>query len=387
MEHIYLDHAATTPVHPTVLDKINELTLDIYGNPSSIHHAGRKARKYLDEARRVIARSIHATEKEIIFTGSGTEADNLAIIGTALKNKHNGKHVITTEQEHHAVLHAFELLEEMGFQVTYLPVDEKGLLHLEDLEQALTDETILVSVMFVNNETGVIQPIKEIGECLADHQAYFHTDAVQAYGLLDVDVNDLQVDLLTTSAHKIYGPKGIGFLYIQNDVPIKSLAVGGNQEHVRRAGTENMMGIIGFQKAVELIEDEREERMDEFKHYRNVFLQSLEEEGVSFTINGDITRSIPSIINISFPGISVEPLLMNLDLAGISASSGSACTAGSIQPSHVLVAMYGENDKRIANSVRFSFGSLNSTSISQEAAERISEVIKRMQQGGATNEK
>lgn len=387
MEHIYLDHAATTPVHPTVLNKINELTSDIYGNPSSIHQAGRKSRKYLDDARRIMARSIHANDKEIIFTGSGTEADNLAIIGSALKNRQNGNHVITTEQEHHAVLHAFEMLKELDFQVTYLPVDKHGKVRIEDVQQALTDETILVSVMFVNNETGVIQPIKEIGECLSDHQAYFHTDAVQAYGLLEIDVDELHVDLLTTSAHKIYGPKGIGFLYNRHDVPLRSLTVGGNQEHVRRAGTENMMGIIGFQQAVELVIDERKERFEKYKHYRNVFLQCLDDEGVSYTINGDNTHSIPSIVNISFPEISVEALLMNLDLAGISASSGSACTAGSIQPSHVLVAMYGENDTRITSSIRFSFGRLNSTKNSEEAAKRIAAVIKRMHQGGAINEK
>lgn len=378
MERIYLDHAATTPVHQTVLNKINEITPEAYGNPSSIHQTGRMAKKHLDAAKHVMAASIHANDNEIIFTSSGTEADNLAIVGTALKNKESGNHLITTKQEHHAVLHAFEMLEELGFRVTYLPVNEKGKVQVEDVQQALTNETILVSIMFVNNETGVIQPIREIGEVLMNHQAYFHTDAVQAYGLLEVNVDELQVDLLTTSAHKIYGPKGIGFLYIRKGVPIKALTVGGNQEHVHRAGTENIMGIIGFQQAVELVSEQRTERYDTYKNYRDAFLKRLDEDKIAYAINGDNENRIPSIVNLSFQDISVEAFLMNLDLAGVSASSGSACTAGSIQASHVLVAMYGEEDMRISNSIRFSFGMLNSTESSIDAAERIAAIIKRM---------
>jgi len=379
MEQIYLDHAATTPIHPTVLEKINNVSSDVFGNPSSIHQIGRKTRKYLDGARHILAKSIHDNENEIVFTSGGTEADNLAIIGTALKNRQNGNHVITTEQEHHAVLHAFEMLEELDFRVTYLPVNEKGIVRMEDLKQALTDDTILVSVMFVNNETGTIQPIKEIGELLFDHQAYFHTDAVQAYGLLDIDVEDLHVDLLATSAHKIYGPKGIGFLYIRNGVHVKSLTVGGNQEHLHRAGTENISGIIGFQHSVQLLSHERTHRFDIYRQYRESFLKALDEHDITYTINGDEVNGLPSILNISFPGISVEALLMNLDLAGISASSGSACTAGSIQPSHVLVAMYGKDDERIHSSVRFSFGNLNSTENIKEAAKRTAVIINRME--------
>lgn len=378
MEQIYLDHAATTPVHQAVLGKINDIMPDLYGNPSSIHQTGRMTKRYLEEARSTMAQSIGADDKEIIFTSSGTEADNLAIIGTALKNKEKGKHLITSAQEHHGVLHAFEMLENEGFLVTYLPVQKDGRVSARDVQEALTSETILVSVMYVNNETGVIQPIQEIGELLQKHQAYFHTDAVQAYGLLEIDVEALHVDLLTTSAHKIYGPKGVGFLYADSQVSLAPLTFGGNQEHKRRAGTENMMGILGFEKAVGLVNEHRLERNETYGVCKDAFLNVLDEEGIDYHINGDRNSSIASIVNISFPGLALEAFLMNLDLAGVSASSGSACTAGTIQTSHVLEAMYGRDDARTDNAIRFSFGMLNTVENSQEAARRTANVVKRM---------
>lgn len=300
MEAIYLDHAATTPMEKEVIDAMYPIYQQTFGNPSSVHSFGRKARQLLDEARRVMAQSIHANEKEIIFTSGGTESDNLALIGTAFANRDKGNHIITTSQEHHATLHSAEFLEKSGFDVTYLPVYEDGKILVEDLEKSLRDDTIIVSVMYVNNETGIIQPIPEIGEMLIDHQAYFHTDAVQAYGLLDIDVKDLGIDLLSVSSHKIYGPKGVGFLYVKDGIPIHTLQFGGEQERKRRPGTENVVSIVGFQKAVELAMEKKEERRKQYQSFKELFLQELKENNVEFEINGDFDSQISSIINISF---------------------------------------------------------------------------------------
>lgn len=252
MQHIYLDHAATSPMHPDVVKSMLPFMTEAFGNPSSIHFFGRKSRHAVDEARQTIADSINAKPNEIIFTSGGTEADNLAIIGTAMKMQGKGKHIITSAIEHHAVLHTCENLEKQGFTVTYLPVNEAGLVSVKDVEAALTPETILVTIMFGNNEVGAIQPIREIGELLQDHQAVFHTDAVQAYGLVDIDVNHYKIDLLSVSAHKINGPKGTGFLFMREGVKLAPLLFGGEQEKKRRAGTENVAGIIGLQTAAQL---------------------------------------------------------------------------------------------------------------------------------------
>ncbi|HAM81532.1 cysteine desulfurase family protein [Ornithinibacillus bavariensis] len=378
MEHIYLDHAATTPMHEKVIHAMMPIYQEVFGNPSSVHAFGRKARQLLDGARRVIASSIQAGEKEIIFTSGGTEADNLALIGTALANRDKGNHIITTVQEHHATLHTAEYLEKEGFKVTYLPVYKDGKISVEDLKNALTDETILVSIMYVNNETGIVQPIKEIGEILKDHQAYLHTDAVQAYGLLDIDVNDLGVDLLSTSAHKINGPKGIGFLYVREGIKLNALQFGGEQERKRRPGTENVVGVVGFMTAVEIMLEEREYRNKAYEGFKQQFLSVLKEENIEFQVNGDIESTIASIVNISFPGTNVEKLLTNFDLSGVAASSGSACTAGSVEPSHVLSAIYGENNACTTNSIRFSFGAANTTENVEEAAHRVAKIVRRL---------
>ncbi|HLS07590.1 cysteine desulfurase family protein [Lentibacillus sp.] len=378
MESIYLDHAATAPIDQRVVETMTPVMTTIFGNPSSVHSFGRKARQYLDEARRTMARSIQANEKEIVFTSGGTEADNLALIGTALANKNKGNHIITTVQEHHAALNTAEFLEQQGFDVTYLPVDDTGIVNIDDLKEALTDETILVSVMYVNNETGMIQPIEAIGHMLKDHQAYFHTDAVQAYGLLDINVKASGIDLLTVSSHKINGPKGIGFLYVSSDVKIEALQFGGEQERKRRPGTENVPGIVGFGKAVELAIEEKYQRKQTYGSYKEQFMKQLSENGVAYEVNGKPEEGIASIVNISFPGTNVESLLTNFDLDGIAASSGSACTAGSVEPSHVLSAMYGKGDERITNSIRFSFGSFNTTENVTEAADRVSKIVKRL---------
>lgn len=378
MEPIYLDHAATTPIAKEVLDAMYPVYEQVFGNPSSVHSFGRKARQILDQARRTIAAEIGADEKEIIFTSGGTEADNLAMIGTALANKDKGNHIITTAQEHHAILHTAEYLEKHGFEVTYLPVYEDGKIRAEDLQKALTDETILVSIMFVNNETGIIQPIQEISRLLEDHQAYFHTDAVQAFGLMDIDVGQLGVDMLTVSSHKINGPKGIGCLYVKENIKLQPLQFGGEQERKRRAGTENVVSVVGLQKAVELAAEHREKRIKEYKEFRELFLTELKKHDVSFEINGDPASSVPSILNISFPGANVEAMLTNFDLDGVAASNGSACTAGSVDPSHVLSAMYGKDHPCTTNSIRFSFGSANTAENVSEAARRVAAIVNRL---------
>lgn len=378
MKEIYLDHAATAPMLNDVVDVMIPAMQEVYGNPSSVHRFGRKARQKLDEARRTAAGSIGAEETEIIFTSGGTEADNMALIGTAFANQDKGRHIIISEIEHHAILHTAEYLKKQGFRITLLPVDEKGIVSLSDLEKELTEETILVSVMTVNNEVGTIQPIKEIGTILEGHQAYFHTDAVQAFGLLDLNINNLNVDLLTVSSHKIGGPKGVGFLYVRKGLRMEALQHGGQQERKRRAGTENMAGILGFQKAIELLIEERSIRKEKYLFFREQLLKGFDEQGISFSVNGDQESMIESIVNVSFPGTNVEALLMNFDLEGVAASSGSACTAGSVEPSHVLSAMYGSMDERTINSIRFSFGEANSRENIDQAAKRIGKIVNRL---------
>lgn len=378
MERIYLDHAATTPMHPDVLAEMVKVMEAEFGNPSSIHHFGREARKILDDTRDELAKSIGTKGNNIIFTSGGTEADNLAIIGYAERNRSKGQHIITTQIEHHAVLHSCEELEKRGFEVTYLPVDENGLVSLGKIEEVLRDDTILVTIMYGNNEVGSIQPIKEIGGMLADHQAVFHTDAVQAYGIESLDVEELKVDLLSVSAHKINGPKGIGFLYIREGIKLSRQLFGGEQERKRRAGTENVAAIAGFRKAVELSQKELETKRSFYNDLRNRFINQLEMSGISFQLNGLLDKSLPHILNLSFPGTNVEAMLVNLDLSGIAASSGSACTAGSIDPSHVLVAMFGKEADELTNSIRFSFGLHNTREQVEKAAEDTAKIVRRL---------
>ena len=376
MKQIYLDHAATSPMHPEAARVFAEALSEHYGNPSSIHQAGRDARRILDEARRTLATSIQADDTEIIFTSGGTEADNLAIFGTAAAKE--GRHIITTQAEHHAVLHACEELERQGYELTYLPVDETGLIKTDDVKQALRDDTILVTVMLANNEIGTIQPIAEIGELLKGTNVTFHTDAVQAYGLLPIDVDALNVDLLSVSAHKVNGPKGTGFLYQRKNTPLKPLMHGGEQERKRRAGTENVPAIQAFASAAKIAQETMEEKRQAFTGFKDIFRSEFKGNGIDFKENG--TDQLPHIFNVSLKGIDIESFLVNLDLSGISASSGSACTAGSIDPSHVLVAMYGHEAAELRNSIRFSFGiGLTAEDITQ-AAEKTAQITKRLAQ-------
>ncbi|WP_342505271.1 cysteine desulfurase family protein [Sporosarcina sp. FSL K6-2383] len=379
MTSIYLDHAATTPVHPAVSSTQHKLQQTIFGNPSSIHSYGREARKWLDNARKTLAQSIHAESTEIIFTSGGTEADNTAIFGTALAMKDKGDHIITTTIEHHAVLNPCKQLEMLGYDVTYLDVDRNGQITVEQVKNALTDRTILVSVMYGNNEVGTIQPIREIGELLKEHQAKFHTDAVQAYGLIELDVDELGVDLLSVSAHKLNGPKGIGFLYQRKGTDTTSLLFGGEQERKRRAGTENIPAIVAFAEAVTIAGQAMAQNADQYKKYEDILTSLFDEQDVSYMMNVSTdVEKLPHVLNISFPGTEIESLLVNLDIAGIAVSSGSACTAGSLDPSHVLTAMFGEGSPKLRNSVRFSFGlGLDEMKI-KKAAETTASIVKRL---------
>jgi cysteine desulfurase len=377
MKNVYLDHAATSPVHPEVVEEMIPYLTEHFGNPSSIHQLGRRARKVLDDARTTIASSIGASRNEIIFTSGGTESDNLAILGTASALIEKGKHVITTKVEHHAVLHTFHELEKRGFEVTYLSVDENGRISLDELKESLREKTILVSIMYCNNETGTTQDIKEIGSLLKEKNIMFHTDAVQAYGLIPINVRDLNIDLLSASGHKINSPKGTGFLYVKEGVPFLPQGFGGEQERKRRAGTENVAGIAALNKAAVVAVKERDERFTQYMKFRDTMKKIWDDESIPYLENGSLDFFLPHILNVSFPGVKTEVLLVNLDLAGISASSGSACTAGSHEPSHVLTAMFGE-DERTKSSVRFSFGYGNTIEDIEYAALETAKIVKRL---------
>lgn len=375
---IYLDHAATSPVAPEVIEVMARAMADESGNASSIHTVGRQARKALDEARTTLAQKINAKATEIIFTSGGTEADNTAIFGTAYARQNEGKHIITTQIEHHAVLHACEKLQREGFDVTYLPVDETGRVAVSDVEKALRDDTILVTIMFGNNEVGTIQPIAQIGELLKAHNATFHTDAVQAFGLKEIDVEAMHIDLLSVSAHKINGPKGIGFLYAKTGVKLANFMYGGSQEKKRRAGTENVPAAIAFAKAAELAQQKAGERTAQYNEFKMILIEEFQQAGLDFKINGHQQDVLAHVFNVAFAGTDVESFLINLDIAGVLVSSGSACTAGSIDPSHVLVAMFGENAPELRSSIRFSFGLGLTNEQIREAGKRTANIVKRL---------
>lgn len=377
MNRIYADHAATTPMLPEVTAVMVDVMENTYGNPSSIHQTGRAARKILDDARTLIASKLGVHFNEIHFTSGGTEADNLAIFGTAEAMLHKGKHIITTAVEHHAVLHPCQELERRGFEVTYLNVDETGRISMDEFSSALREDTILVTVMYGNNEAGTLQPIKEIGAILKDHKAVFHTDAVQAFGLSDIDVTEEGIDLLSVSSHKINGPKGAGFLYIKNGTKHHATVFGGEQERKKRAGTENLAAIAGFAKAVKYTFEHKEEKTANLVKIKETLLDDLKQSGVQFELNGSLEHSLPHVVNLSIPGAEIESLLINLDLAGIAASSGSACTAGSVEPSHVLAAMFGPESEKLFNSVRFSFGYQNTAEDAVYIAQSLKKITDR----------
>lgn len=336
---IYLDNAATTPVRPEVLETMIPYFTEKFGNPSSIYSISASNKKEISAARETIAKTINTDADNIYFTAGGSESDNWALKATAEAYQNKGKHIITTKIEHHAILHTCEYLEKKGFEITYLDVDENGIVKLDQLKKAIRPDTILISVMFANNEIGTIQPISEIGRIAKDHDILFHTDAVQAYTQVPIDVEALHIDMMSTSGHKINGPKGIGFLYIRKGVKIRSFVHGGAQERKRRAGTENVPGIIGIAKAAEIATGNMKERTGKEVELRNYMIDRVLSE-VPFTrLNGDRSQRLPNNINFSFQFIEGESLLIMLDMEGICASSGSACTSGSLDPSHVLLAI------------------------------------------------
>lgn len=357
MKPVYLDHAATTPLHPAVIEVMTKTLTETFGNPSSLHQFGRPAQGLLENARDELAKSIGAKPSELIFTSGGSEGDTMAIIKTAENYRQFGKHLITTQVEHSAVLKSFQYLETQGFEVTYLPVSSTGELTVTQVKEALRDDTILVSIMRTNNEVGTIFPIPAIGELLKEHQALFHTDAVQAFGLEEIDVNEWQVDLLSTAAHKINGPKGTGFLYIKEGTKITPLIQGGDQENKKRPGTENLANIMGFAKASSLLTSEaKAANQVTYESYRQLISRILTEQGINFEVNGQAPVQSAHVLNLYLPGIQSEMLLMHLDLKGFAVSAGSACTAGNMAPSHVLVAMYGADSPIVPSSIRISFG-------------------------------
>jgi cysteine desulfurase len=375
---IYLDHAATTPLSPRVLEAMLPYLQGVYGNPSSIHSFGREARMAVDRARLQVARALNAEPGEILFTSGGTEADNLAVIGTALAAREQGKrHIITSTIEHHAVLDACKYLERIGFDVTWLPVDRTGRVNAEEVRRVLRRDTALISVMYGNNETGTLQPVEEIGSIARERGVLFHSDAVQAFGVEDLDVKQLPVDLLTVSAHKINGPKGVGALFVGRNVKLIPRAFGGSQERRRRPGTENVAGIVGFGVAAEMAAENRERHRREMENLRRRMVEGLEREGVEFVVNGHPEQRLPHILNVSFPGVDTETLLMNLDLEGIACASGSACTSGTLEVSHVLKAM-SVGDERAHSAIRISFGTGNTEEEIGRAAQTIARVVRRL---------
>jgi len=335
---IYMDHSATTFVKPEVLEAMIPYFTEHFGNPSSLYGIAQYSRKAIDSARVQTAKALGADPEEIYFTSGGSESDNWAIKGVALANRKRGNHIITTRIEHHAVLHTCQFLEKEGFEITYLPVDQYGLVNPVDLEKAITDTTILISVMYANNEIGTIEPVAELGAIARKHKVYFHTDAVQAVGNIPIDVKTQNTDLLSLSAHKFYGPKGVGALYIRKGVRIENLIHGGSQEHKRRAGTENIAGIVGLGKAIELATTDIPGHNATIKAMRDRLIKGVLEKIPNSRLNGHPEKRLPGNFNVSFEFIEGESMLLWLDDEGICASTGSACTSGSLEPSHVLLA-------------------------------------------------
>ncbi|MFZ5966000.1 MAG: cysteine desulfurase NifS [Bacillota bacterium] len=385
-KRIYLDYSATTPMKKEVLDEMLPYFSDLFGNPSSIHAYGREAKKALDIARERVAKAIGAKNDEVFFTGGGSEADNWAIKGIVYANRDKGNHIITTKIEHHAVLHTCEYLEKNGFEVTYLDVDKYGMISVEELRNAITDKTILITLMFANNEIGTIQPIKEIGEIAKEKKVYFHTDAVQAFGNVKIDVNDLNIDLMSISAHKIYGPKGVGALYVRKGVKIHSLVHGGAQERRRRAGTENITGIVGFGKAAALVSENLADHIEHVKTLRDKLIHGIMENVDYVRLNGHPEHRLPGNANFAFEFIEGESLLLSLDMMGIAGSSGSACTSGSLDPSHVLMAI-GLSHEIAHGSLRLTIGDPTTEEDIQYVIESIPKVVDRLRQMSPLYEK
>lgn len=367
---IYFDNAATTPIRPDVYEAMKPYIENFYGNASSVYKIARESKKAIDKAREQVAKALNADPAEIFFTGCGSESDNWVLKGVAAALKDKGNHIITTCIEHHAILHTCEYLEENGYEVTYLPVDEYGRVSTADVEKAIRPETILVSIMFANNEIGTIEPIKEIGTLCREKGIYFHTDAVQAVGHVKIDVKDMNIDFLSLSGHKLGAPKGIGALYIRKGMKIKNLIHGGQQEKGRRAGTENVIGIVALGKAIEDAVEEMDETTARLKYLRDKIIKGILENIDYARLNGHPEERLPGNVNISFEFIEGESMLLLLDANGICASSGSACTSGSLDPSHVLLAI-GLPHEKAHGSLRISLGYQNT----EEEVDKLLEVL------------
>lgn len=376
---IYMDHAATTYVKPEVLDEMLPYFTDKFGNPSSIYFYGREAKEAMETAREKVAAAIGAEPSEIYFTSGGTESDNWAIKGAAFAGKKKGNHIITSAIEHHAVLHTCQYLEKLGFEVTYLPVDQYGLIDPEDVRRTITDKTVLISIMTANNEIGTIAPIAQIGKIARERGVYFHTDAVQAIGSMDIDVKSLNVDMLSLSGHKFYGPKGIGALYIKKGVKIDQFMHGGAQERNRRASTENVPGIIGLGKAIELATATIPQRREHLTRLRDRLIKGITDKIPFVRLNGHPTERLPGNVNLSFEFIEGESMLLSLDLKGVAASSGSACTSGSLDPSHVLLAI-GLPHETAHGSLRLTLGDDNTEEDVDYVIEILPDIVERLRQ-------
>ncbi len=383
-KYVYLDNAATTPMDPRVIEEVNKHFKETYGNSMSLHSVGQKAAQLLIKCREAIASLINADRDDIFFTSSGTEADNIAVFGVALKCKSRGNHIITSTIEHHAVGNPFKELEKKGFEVTVLPVDNDGLINLDDLEKAITDKTVLLSIMFANNEIGTIQPMKEIGAIAKKHNIIFHTDAVQAFGKVPIDVNEMNIDLLSASAHKLYGPKGVGMLYIRNKGVkegwgkfIEPIMHGGGHERGMRPSTVNIPGIAGFAKAVEIAKEELVSEMERQIKLRDKIIKQVTENIEDSFLNGHPTIRLPNNVNLGFKYIEGESIVLDLDMEGIATSTGSACSSESLDPSHVLLAI-GLKPEEAHGSLRVSLGRFTTEKDVEYFLERLPPVIERL---------
>ncbi len=384
-KQVYMDYSATTYTKPEVLEEMLPFFTENFGNPSSLYSFSDKTKKAVDLARERVAKVLNAEKNEIFFTSGGSEADNWALKGIAYANKNKGNHIITTKIEHHAILHTAQFLEKEGFKVTYLPVDEEGFVSVENVKNAITDETILVSIMFANNEIGTIEPIKEIGKLCKEKNIYFHTDAVQAIGHVDIDVKDMNIDLLSMSAHKFYGPKGVGALYIRNGVKIQNLIHGGGQERGKRASTEDIAGIVGLGKAIELAIENMPEENKKLANLRGKLIKEVEKRIPEVKLNGprDMSKRLPNNVNISFIGIEGETLLLDLDMNGIFGSTGSACASASLDPSHVLLSI-GLPHEVAHGSLRLSLGAKNTEEDIDYVLEVLPKIIKQKKRNVTT---
>jgi len=377
MRQVYLDYAATAPVEKRVLEKMNEIFEHVYGNPSSMHLVGRKAKGYVEAARESIASYIGADPKEIYFTSGGTESDNWALKGVVGAAKRQQAHIITSVIEHHAILHTCEYLEKQGCRITYLPVDAKGMVDIEQLEEAICPDTVLISIMMANNEIGTIQPIEKIGEIARKNNILFHSDAVQALGSVKIDVEAMKVDMLSFSAHKIYGPKGVGAMYMRKGTPIENFMHGGAQELSRRAGTHNVPGIVGFGEAVEMLKENDAKYIAHYSELRDYLYHKITEKTEDILLNGHEQNRLPNNLNISIGYVEGEALLINLDMEGICISTGSACSSGSLEPSHVINALH-VDDEFIHGTMRLTIGRHTTKEDIDYTAEKINEVVKRL---------